>query len=420
MSLCLREAGKSIPDCVAEIREAVDFLRYYADRAEDEFARPVTLPGPTGELNQLSLHGKGTFVCISPWNFPLAIFIGQVAAALVSGNTVIAKPAEQTTLVAAEAIRLMQIEIKKYKVDLGVLQFTPGDGATIGAKAVADPRIAGVVFTGSTDVAKIINRTLAERSGSIATLIAETGGQNAMIVDSSALPEQVVLDVVASSFNSAGQRCSALRVMFVQEEIAPKLLGMLKGYMQELNIGNPALLTTDVGPVIDAEAKAGLDAHINKISQLGRVIYKMDLPADCASGTYVTPIAVEIDSLDQLEREQFGPILHIIKFKAKDINKVIKAINNTGYGLTTGIHSRIESFTENVCKRIRAGNAYVNRNMIGAVVGVQPFGGMGLSGTGPKAGGPHYLHRFATEKTVTINTAAVGGNASLLSLEPTT
>ena len=420
LSLCIREAGKSIPDSISEVREAVDFLRYYADQCVADFSNPVTLPGPTGEQNQLSLHGKGTFVCISPWNFPLAIFIGQIAAALAAGNTVLAKPAEQTTLVAAEAIRMLHLVCEELKLNKSILQFIPGKGSTIGAQAVADPRIAGVVFTGSTEVAKIINLTLAQRKGSIATLIAETGGQNCMIVDSSALPEQVVNDVVASSFNSAGQRCSALRVMFLQEDIAPRVLEVLKGAMDELVISDPACISTDVGPVIDADAKASLEKHIASISEKGQLIYKLELPSDCQNGTYVAPAAIEIKSLDDLDKEQFGPILHIIKYKAKDINKVIDAINSTGYGLTVGIHSRIESFANRVAMQIKAGNAYINRNMIGAVVGVQPFGGMGLSGTGPKAGGPHYLHRFATEKTITINTAAVGGNASLLSLEPST
>ncbi|MBT8142672.1 MAG: aldehyde dehydrogenase family protein, partial [Gammaproteobacteria bacterium] len=251
-------------------------------------------------------------------------------------------------------------------------------------------------------------------------LIAETGGQNAMIVDSSALPEQIVRDVVDSSFNSAGQRCSALRVLFLQEDIAPRVLEVLKGYMDELQIDDPGLLSTDVGPVIDAEAKAGLDQHILTMQKNGRLIHKIELPTHCSNGTYVSPAAFEIESLAELDKEHFGPLLHIIRYRAKDIDKVIDAINNTGYGLTLGIHSRIESFANYVTQRIRAGNAYVNRNMIGAVVGVQPFGGMGLSGTGPKAGGPHYLHRFATEKTLTVNTAAVGGNTSLLSLEQST
>lgn len=420
LSLCIREAGKSIPDSISELREAVDFLRYYADQCVAEFSEPLTLPGPTGELNQLSLHGKGAFVCISPWNFPLAIFIGQIAAALAAGNTVLAKPAEQTTLVAAEAVRLMHSVCDDLKLNKSILQFIPGQGSTIGAQAVADPRIAGVVFTGSTEVAQIINLTLAQRKGSIATLIAETGGQNCMIVDSSALPEQVVNDVVASSFNSAGQRCSALRVMFLQEDIAPRVLEVLKGAMDELVIGDPACVSTDVGPVIDAEAKSSLEKHIAHISQQGKLIYKLDVPSELQNGTFVAPAAIEVSSLDDLDREQFGPILHVIKYKAKDIDKVIAAINSTGYGLTVGIHTRIESFANRVATQIKAGNAYINRNMIGAVVGVQPFGGMGLSGTGPKAGGPHYLHRFATEKTITINTAAVGGNASLLSLEPST
>jgi len=317
-------------------------------------------------------------------------------------------------------VRLLHTVCDDLKINKSILQFIPGNGSTIGAQAVADSRIAGVVFTGSTEVAQLINLSLAQRKGAIATLVAETGGQNCMLVDSSALPEQVVNDVVASSFNSAGQRCSALRVMFLQEDIAPRVLEVLKGAMDELVIGDPACISTDVGPVIDLEAKQSLEKHIANISQKGQLIYKLDLPTYCSNGTYVAPTAIQIDSLDDLKTEQFGPILHVITYAAKDIDQVIQAINSTGYGLTVGIHSRIESFANRVATRIKAGNAYINRNMIGAVVGVQPFGGMGLSGTGPKAGGPHYLHRFATEKTITINTAAVGGNASLLSLEPST
>lgn len=412
MALCIREAGKSIPDAVAEVREAVDFLRYYASRAREEFGKPIRLPGPTGESNELSLHGRGVFVAISPWNFPLAIFTGEVSAALAAGNAVLAKPAEQTSLIAAHAVRLLH----EAGVPGPVLNFIPGRGSVVGQHAVADPRIAGVVFTGSTETAKVIHQTLANRDGIIPALIAETGGQNAMLVDSSALPEQVVLDVVQSSFNSAGQRCSALRVLFLQEEIAPRILEMLHGYMGELRIGDPAFLDTDVGPVIDQAAQKTLNDHAAWISRQGRVIRKLDLPPETAHGTFVSPLAVEIDRLDILEREVFGPILHVVRYKSRDLDKVIEAINKTGYGLTLGVHTRIDSQAQYIQSRIRVGNAYINRNMIGAVVGVQPFGGQGLSGTGPKAGGPFYLHRFATERTLTINTAAVGGNASLLSL----
>ena len=412
MALCVREAGKSIPDSVSEVREAVDFLRYYAERAEEDFGKPQRLPGPTGESNELWLQGRGVFVCISPWNFPLAIFTGQVAAALASGNAVLTKPAEQTSLIGAQAVRLLH----QAGVPGAVLNFIPGRGSVVGQNAVADPRIAGVAFTGSTETAKVIHQTLANRDGIIPALIAETGGQNAMLVDSSALPEQVVLDVIASSFNSAGQRCSALRVLFVQEEIADRVIEVLAGYMDELKIGEPAWLATDVGPVIDKAAKQVLDEHKEWIKTQGRVIRELKAPPEFAHGTYVTPMAVELPSLDILKREVFGPVLHVIRFKAAELDKVIDSINRTGYGLTLGVHSRIDSQAQYIQRRIRVGNVYINRNMIGAVVGVQPFGGQGLSGTGPKAGGPHYMHRFATERTVTINTAAVGGNATLLSL----
>lgn len=412
MALCIREAGKSLPDTVSEWREAVDFLRYYAAGCRDEFAGEARLPGPTGELNQISLHGRGTFVCISPWNFPLAIFTGQVAAALAAGNAVIAKPAEQTPLVAAQVVRLFH----QAGVPTGVLHFLPGDGASVGGAAVADPRVAGVAFTGSTDTARLINRALADRPGPIGTLIAETGGQNAMIVDSSALPEQVVKDVVMSAFNSAGQRCSALRVLFLQKEIAPRVIELLKGYMQELRVGDPALLSTDVGPVIDREALGLLEEHVSKMAQKGKIIHQCKVPEESAHGTFLAPVAVEIDDIGVLEKEVFGPVLHIVRYKASELDKVLESIRNTGFGLTLGVHSRIDGMAKYVNRRVQVGNVYVNRNMVGAVVGVQPFGGCGLSGTGPKAGGPHYLHRFATERTLSINTAAVGGDTSLLSL----
>jgi RHH-type proline utilization regulon transcriptional repressor/proline dehydrogenase/delta 1-pyrroline-5-carboxylate dehydrogenase len=298
----------------------------------------------------------------------------------------------------------------------GVLNFIPGRGSVVGQHAVADARIAGVAFTGSTETAKVIHQTLANRDGIIPVLIAETGGQNCMLVDSSALPEQVVLDVIASSFNSAGQRCSALRVLFVQEEIADRVVEVLAGYMDELVMGDPAWLATDVGPVIDKAAKQCLDEHKDWIKTEGRVVHELKIPPACSHGTYVAPMAVELPTLDILKREVFGPVLHVIRFKASELDSVIDSINRTGYGLTLGVHSRIDSQAQYIQRRIRVGNVYINRNMIGAVVGVQPFGGQGLSGTGPKAGGPHYMHRFATERTITINTAAVGGNASLLSL----
>jgi RHH-type proline utilization regulon transcriptional repressor/proline dehydrogenase/delta 1-pyrroline-5-carboxylate dehydrogenase len=413
MAMAVREAGKTLPDALAEVREAVDFCRYYAARARADFAQPLPLPGPTGERNQIALHGRGVFACISPWNFPLAIFTGQVTAALAAGNTVVAKPAEQTPLIAAAAVRLLH----QAGVRADVLHLLPGDGPSVGAPLVADPRISGVAFTGSTETARGINKVLAARDGPIVPLIAETGGQNAMIVDSSALPEQVVRDVLASSFQSAGQRCSALRVLFVQADIADKLEEMLVGAMAELKVGDPALLATDVGPVIDEDAKAMLEKHAQRMAHAGELLFAATLGPDCAHGSFFAPRAFRIDRLAQLEREVFGPILHIIHFAGDRLDDVLDAINATGYGLTLGIHSRIDSTVQHIHERLRVGNAYVNRNMIGAVVGVQPFGGEGLSGTGPKAGGPRYLHRFATERTLTIDTTAAGGNASLLSLQ---
>jgi RHH-type proline utilization regulon transcriptional repressor/proline dehydrogenase/delta 1-pyrroline-5-carboxylate dehydrogenase len=413
IAMCVREAGKTVPDSVAEVREAVDFLRYYAARARADFGSAVRLPGPTGESNELSLRGRGVFTCISPWNFPLAIFTGQVVAALAAGNAVIAKPAEQTPLVAAHAVRLLL----QAGVPPEVLHFLPGEGAVVGAAAVADPRIAGVAFTGSDETARIIHRALANRNGPIGTLIAETGGQNAMIVDSSALPEQVVIDAVQSAFNSAGQRCSALRVLCVQEDIAAKVKRLLAGYMEELVVGNPAYLETDVGPVIDAGARALLEGHAQEVMQKSSWNHRLQPNAAMRAGTFVAPLAAEIESLSVLDREWFGPVMHLVTYKARDLEALVDAINATGYGLTFGIHSRIDGTVRRVSSRVAAGNVYVNRNIIGAVVGTQPFGGSGLSGTGPKAGGPHYLHRFAHERTYTVNTSAVGGNASLLAME---
>ncbi|MCP1726350.1 RHH-type proline utilization regulon transcriptional repressor/proline dehydrogenase/delta 1-pyrroline-5-carboxylate dehydrogenase [Natronospira proteinivora] len=412
MALCSREAGKTIPDGVAEVREAVDFLRYYANQCEEKFGAEIPLPGPTGEKNTLRLTGKGVFVCISPWNFPLAIFTGQVTAALAAGNAVLAKPAEQTSLIGSLAVKLLH----KAGIPGEVLNFLPSRGSTIGKVVTPDERIIGVAFTGSTETAHVVNQTLAQRKGVIPTLIAETGGQNAMLVDSSALPEQVADDVVQSAFHSAGQRCSALRVLFLQEEIAPRVLEILSGYMDTLIVGDPALLRTDIGPVIDDKAYKGLKEHVEWVKTQGKLIKEAPLSAECANGTFLAPVAVEIDDISLLEREQFGPVLHVVRYKAKDLDKVIDSINKTGYGLTLGIHTRIDSEADYIQRRIKVGNAYVNRNMVGAVVGVQPFGGQGLSGTGPKAGGPHYMLRFANERTLTINTAAVGGNASLLAL----
>ncbi|GAB4198025.1 MAG: bifunctional proline dehydrogenase/L-glutamate gamma-semialdehyde dehydrogenase PutA [Wenzhouxiangellaceae bacterium] len=411
LALLTREAGKTLRDGIAEVREAADFCRYYALQARRQFGAPLVLPGPTGEHNQLSLHGRGVFVCISPWNFPLAIFTGQVAAALAAGNTVIAKPAEQTPLIAAAAVELLQ----RAGVPAEALQLLPGDGPTVGGPLTADERIAGVAFTGSTETARLINRTLAGRDGPLAVLIAETGGQNAMLVDSSALPEQVVKDVIASAFHSAGQRCSALRILCLQEDVADHMIAMLAGAMQELTVGDPGLLATDVGPVIDSEALGILRAHEQRMEKEARLIARAPLPVGL-NGHFFAPVAFEIPSLDVLQREVFGPVLHVLRYRSRDVNRLIDAINATGYGLTMGVHSRIDRTQHEITQRVNAGNAYVNRNIVGAVVGVQPFGGEGLSGTGPKAGGPHYLPRFATERTLTVNTAAVGGNAHLLSL----
>jgi len=413
VALCVREAGKSLPDAIAEIREAADFLRYYATMARRLFSQPEQLPGPTGESNQLFLNGRGVFVCISPWNFPLAIFLGQVSAALAAGNAVIAKPAEQTSLIGYVAVKLLH----EAGVPADVLQFLPGDGATVGAALTKDPRVAGVAFTGSTETAWAINRSLAARNAPIAALIAETGGQNAMIADSSALPEQIVKDVIAAAFQSAGQRCSAARVLFVQEDIADKVIGMLAGAMAELKVGDPGLLSTDVGPVIDADALKILVEHAARMDAEATRIAEVPLdPATTGNGTFFAPRAYEIPALGTLTREIFGPVLHVIRWKSNELGKVVDEINATGYGLTLGIHSRIDDTVQFIQSRARVGNCYVNRNQIGAVVGVQPFGGEALSGTGPKAGGPHYLLRFAGERTLTINTTAAGGNASLLTI----
>lgn len=411
MAMCVREAGKTITDAVAEVREAVDFCRYYAARCRAEFGEGLLLPGPTGESNRLALRGRGVFVCISPWNFPLAIFSGQIAAALAAGNAVVAKPAEQTCLIAAKALALFH----QAGIPADVLGFMPGDG-TVGAALIKHPHVAGVAFTGSVETAHAIQRELAAKDGPIVPLIAETGGQNVMLVDSTALPEQVVADVVVSAFRSTGQRCSALRVLFVQKDIAKRVTDMLVGAMAELRVGDPGLLATDVGPVIDADAKRILEQHARRMDHDGRLLAATVPPPSCAHGTFFAPCAYEIDGLHRLEREVFGPVLHVVPYASDRLDQVLDSIDDTGYGLTLGIHSRVDGFVRHVHKRARVGNTYVNRNMIGAVVGVQPFGGEGLSGTGPKAGGPHYLHRFATERTLTVNIAATGGNAALLSL----
>jgi len=408
-SLCIREGGKTLPDAVLEVREAVDFLRFYASEARRQFTGPLPLPGPTGEQNQLRLHGRGVFACISPWNFPLAIFTGPIAAALAAGNTAIAKPAEQTPLVGALAVELMH----RAGIPKDVVQLAPGDGR-VGAALTAHPLLGGVAFTGSTDTARLINRTLAERDGPIIPFIAETGGQNAMIVDSSALPEQVTRDVISSAFQSAGQRCSACRVVFVQEDVADGMIRMIAGAMEALKVGDPRDLATDVGPVIDEEAKSALEQHLRWLDKNAKRICRLRLPNETAHGSFVAPALYEINSLSQLNRENFGPILHVIRFAGERLGEVVEQINATSYGLTLGLQSRIDTVRDYVEEHARVGNFYVNRNQIGAVVESQPFGGEGLSGTGPKAGGPHYVARFATERVTCIDTTAAGGNASLM------
>jgi RHH-type proline utilization regulon transcriptional repressor/proline dehydrogenase/delta 1-pyrroline-5-carboxylate dehydrogenase len=406
------EAGKTLSDGIAEVREAVDFCRYYAVEAKKLMGQPMSLKGYTGETNELSLHPRGTLVCISPWNFPLAIFAGQVVASLVTGNCVIAKPAEQTTLIAAFAVKLMH----EAGFPKDVIQLLPGRGETIGAGLVDHPQVAGVIFTGSTQVAGLINQSLASRKGPIVPLIAETGGMNAMIVDSSALLEQVVNDVLVSAFGSAGQRCSALRICFMQKDVYPRFKHLLQGAMAELNIGLPEFLTTDVGPVIDDEALNILTAHVEKMKKQHEVIFECSLEDATNKGHFIAPIAFEIPSLSALEKEVFGPVLHVITYEASELEQVIEQINACGYGLTMGIQSRINETIEFIKEKAHVGNCYVNRNMIGAVVGLQPFGGEGLSGTGPKAGGPHYLPRLCHERTFTVDTTAAGGNASLMAI----
>ena len=410
--LCQQEAGKTLQDAIDELREAIDFCRYYAQLARQMF-KPRNLAGPTGESNQLLLEGKGVFVCISPWNFPLAIFIGQIAAALVTGNTVIAKPAETATLIAFRAIELL------FESDLptSALQFLPGSGPGLGAALLSDKRVAGVIFTGSTATARSIQQTLANRNNTgLATVIAETGGLNAMIADSTALPEQVAKDVISSAFSSAGQRCSACRILYVQDDIAEKVIDLLKGSMRELSIGDPQQLCTDIGPVIDQSALQKLSSYITAMEEKFEC-YQVPSQQDLIkklNGNFVAPTLIQVDSILDLEEEQFGPILHLAQFKAGQLEAVIKDINSMGYGLTLGIHTRNKSVYQFIAQQAKVGNVYINRNQIGAVVGANPFGGRGLSGTGPKAGGPHYLQRFVTEKTITNNEAAIGGNISLL------
>ncbi len=409
-SLCVREAGKTLVDAVLEVREAVDFLRFYASEARRQFTKPLPLPGPTGEQNELRLHGRGVIAAISPWNFPLAIFTGLVSAPLAAGNAVIAKPAGQTPLIGALAIELMH----KAGIPKDIVQLAPGSGRIVGGTLTAHPLLSGVVFTGSTETARMINRTLAERDGPIIPFVAETGGQNAMIVDSSALPEQVTRDVISSAFQSAGQRCSALRVLFVQEDVADAMIKMIAGAMEALTVGDPSDLKTDVGPVIDEPAKKVLDEHLDWLDKNAKKICRLKPPKEAANGCFVSPAFYEIQALNQLNRENFGAILHVIRFAGDELDKVVEAINATGYGLTLGLQSRIDTVRDYVEEHARVGNFYVNRNQIGAIVESQPFGGEGLSGTGPKAGGPHYVARFATERVTCIDTTAAGGNASLM------
>jgi RHH-type proline utilization regulon transcriptional repressor/proline dehydrogenase/delta 1-pyrroline-5-carboxylate dehydrogenase len=412
IALLQAEGGKTLDDAVAEVREAVDFCRYYALEARRSLA-PRALPGPTGEANELRYRGRGVFVCISPWNFPLSIFLGQISAALVAGNSVVAKPAEQTPLVAAEAVRILH----QAGISPSALHLLPGDGK-VGAALVGDPRVAGVAFTGSTEVAHAIHRTLAAKETAIVPLIAETGGINPMIVDATALPEQVTDDVITSAFRSAGQRCSALRLLCLQEDVAEPILEMIAGAAHELTLGDPREPSTHVGPVIDAEAKEKLDRWLADKEKEGRVRFRWDrfkpLPV---RGTYVPPAIITLDRAGDLRQEVFGPILHVVRWRANALDALLEELAGNGYALTLGIHSRIDATAEHVVARLPHGNVYVNRSMIGAVVGTQPFGGNSLSGTGPKAGGPNYLERFAAEQVVTVNTAAAGGNASLLASE---
>jgi RHH-type proline utilization regulon transcriptional repressor/proline dehydrogenase/delta 1-pyrroline-5-carboxylate dehydrogenase len=409
LGLLQTEAGKTLEDAIGEWREAIDFCRYYAEEARRLFATATVLPGPTGEDNRLDCHGRGVFVCISPWNFPFSIFLGQVAAALAAGNSVLAKPAEQTPLIAAVAIEILH----RAGVPGQALHLLPGDGE-LGGKLISLPGIAGVAFTGSMETATKINRGLAAKDGPIPALIAETGGINTMIVDATALPEQVCDDVIVSAFRSAGQRCSALRLLCVQEDVADKMIAMIVGAARELLTGDPRDTQVQAGPVIDAAAKANLDAHIACMRSSAIVHFAGEIPRAPPGGFYVAPHIFEIAAVGDLKREIFGPILHVVRYKAAELDGLLDSIEASGFGLTLGVHSRIDATIDRILGRRLAGNCYVNRNMIGAVVGTQPFGGFNLSGTGPKAGGPHYLTRFCLEQTVSINTAAVGGNASLI------
>jgi len=413
MAMLVREVGKTVPDTVAELREAVDFLRYYGEQAVETMAAARPLQGPTGEHNALSYHGRGVFACISPWNFPVAIFTGQISAALVTGNTVVAKPAEQTTLVASEMVRLLHAS----GVPKSALHMVTGPGEMVGAALCADEHVSGVAFTGSTETALQINRALAERTSFIPKLIAETGGQNAMICDSSALSEQVVTDTIASAFHTAGQRCSALRLLFLQDDVADRVIEQLVGAMRELVVGQPSDLSTDIGPVIDAAARAMLEARFEAASKTAKLLYQCAAGPETEHGHFFQPCAFEVTAEQIPGREIFGPFLHVIRFARRDLDHVIDAINATNYGLTLGVHSRVEETVQHVCRRARVGNIYVNRDIIGAQVGVQPFGGERMSGTGPKAGGPNYLFAFCTERSIADNITASGGNPALVSLD---
>jgi RHH-type proline utilization regulon transcriptional repressor/proline dehydrogenase/delta 1-pyrroline-5-carboxylate dehydrogenase len=411
IALCVREAGKTVKDAVAEVREAVDFCRYYANEACRLMGEPVALPGPTGESNVLTLHPRGVFACISPWNFPLAIFIGQVSAALAAGNCVLAKPAEQTPLVAALAVRLLH----EAGVPEDALHLLPGSGETVGEALVRHPLVAGVCFTGSLASAKRIQRRLAGRDGPILPFVAETGGINCLIADGSALPEQLCDDAISSAFGSAGQRCSALRLLFLPEAAIEGMLSVLLGALRELEAGDPWRLSTDVGPVIDGEAQTRLESHVAALEEGGAsLLGSLPLGEGTEGGHFVAPQIWELKSASQLTEESFGPILHVVRYRPEDRDSVLDEINRTGYGLTFGLHSRVMADHAGLARRVKAGNIYVNRGMTGAVVGTQPFGGEGLSGTGFKAGGPHYLLRFVTERVVTVNTAAIGGDVKLL------
>lgn len=412
VALLAREAGKTLNDGVAEVREAVDFCRYYAALAERQFDGAIILPGPVGEVNKLELRGRGVFLCISPWNFPLAIFTGQIAAALAAGNAALAKPAEQTPFVAAEAVRLFH----RAGLAPDLLALLPGEGARVGAALVGHAGVDGVAFTGGTDTAGAINRQLAARAGPILPFIAETGGLNGLFVDTTALPEQVVDDVIVSAIGSAGQRCSALRTLYVPRDTADELIGKLVGALDALVVGDPADAATDIGPVIDEEARALLDRHVARLEREARIIARVNTGAWRQRGSYFGPVIAEVPRPDFLEREVFGPILHVCRYDPDDLPAVASSLAARGYGLTLGVHSRVDRFAREVQRLVPAGNVYVNRSIIGAVVGVQPFGGEGLSGTGPKAGGPHALLCYGVERSVSINTMAQGGDPTLLSL----